>query len=103
MHQKTSSENKFTTYQARITGPELSNSVLCGLYLKIAEKNYHKVYFLVNNSCNFEVISNSNILKQIYKKENNSSKNPNLAHTLFIKLFPLKAYKNATSMDYNSR
>ena len=35
--------------------------------------------------------------------KNNSSKNPNLAHTLFIKLFPLKTYKNAALVDYNSR
>ena len=32
-------------------------------------KNLHKIYFLVDNSCNFEVISKSNILKQIDKKE----------------------------------
>ena len=37
------------------------------------------------------------------KERNKSGKNPNLAHTLFIKLFPLKAYKNAALMDYNSR
>ena len=44
------------------------------------------------------------ILQNRYTKEKNkSSKNPNLAHTLFIKLFPLKAYKNAVLMDYNSR
>jgi hypothetical protein len=29
------------------------------------QKNYHKIYFLVDNSCNSEVISKSNILKQI--------------------------------------
>jgi hypothetical protein len=77
LHQKTPSKNKFTTYQAQITGLELSNSVLWWLYLKIAKKNYHKIYFLVDNFCNFEVISNSNILKQIYKKEEYFSKNPN--------------------------
>jgi hypothetical protein len=33
------------------------------------KKNYHKIYLSVDNSCNFEVISKSNILKQIYKKE----------------------------------
>jgi hypothetical protein len=33
------------------------------------QKNYYKIYFLVDNFCNFEVVSNSNILKQIYKKE----------------------------------
>ena len=32
-------------------------------------ENWPKIYFLVDNSCNFEVISKSNILKQIYKKE----------------------------------
>jgi hypothetical protein len=32
------------------------------------QKNYHKIYVLVDNSCNVEVISKSNILKQIYKK-----------------------------------
>ena len=32
-------------------------------------KKCHKIYFLVGNSCNFEVISKSNILKQMYKKE----------------------------------
>ena len=29
----------------------------------------YKIHFLVDNSCNFKVISKSNILKQIYKKE----------------------------------
>ena len=63
------SKNKSTTYQAQITGPELSNSASCGLYLKIPKKkNYHKMYFLVDNSCNVEVILKSNILKLIYKK-----------------------------------
>ena len=33
------------------------------------QKNHHKIYFSVGNFCNFEVISKSNILKQIYKKE----------------------------------
>jgi BarA-like signal transduction histidine kinase len=28
-------------------------------------ENRHKIYFLVDNSCNFEVISKSNTLKQI--------------------------------------
>jgi hypothetical protein len=37
------------------------------------------------------------------KEKNNSTKNSSLAHTLFIKLFPLKANKNADLMDYNSR
>jgi hypothetical protein len=57
-------------------GPGLSNSVICGLYLKIPKKNYHKIYFLVDNSYNFEVISKSNMLKQIYgiRKKNDSSK-----------------------------
>jgi hypothetical protein len=72
-------------------------------YILKYQENCHKIYFSVDNSCNFEVISKSNILKQIYKKEDSSSKTPNLAHTLFIKLFPLKAYKNAALMDYNSR
>ena len=30
-------------------------------------ENYHKIYFLVDNSCNFKAILKSNILKQIYK------------------------------------
>jgi hypothetical protein len=67
------------------------------------QKNYHKIYLLIDNSCNFEVISKSSILKQIYRKKNDFSKNLNVAHTLFMKLFPLKAYKNAALMDYNSR
>jgi hypothetical protein len=37
------------------------------------------------------------------KEKNKSGKKTNLAHTLFIKLFPLKAYKNPTSMGFNSR
>jgi hypothetical protein len=32
-------------------------------------ENCHKNYFWVDNSCNFEVISKSNISKQIYKVE----------------------------------
>jgi hypothetical protein len=38
-----------------------------------------------------------------FKKKNKSGKNFNGAHTVFIKLFPLKAYKNETSMGCNSR
>ena len=30
-------------------------------------ENRHKIYFLVDNSCNFKAISKSNISKQIYK------------------------------------
>jgi hypothetical protein len=37
------------------------------------------------------------------KEKNKSSKNSNLDYTLFIKIFPLKAYKNETSMGCNSR
>jgi hypothetical protein len=33
------------------------------------QNNYHRIYFLVDNSCNVEVISKSDTLKQIYKKE----------------------------------
>jgi hypothetical protein len=72
-------------------------------YILKYQENCHRIHFFVDNSCNFEVISKNNILKQIYKKEDNSRKNSNLAHKLFIKLFPLKAYKNAALMDYNSR
>ena len=32
-------------------------------------ENCHKIYFLVDNSCNFKATSKSNILKQIYKRE----------------------------------
>jgi hypothetical protein len=32
-------------------------------------ENCHKTYLSVNNSCNFKVISKSNISKQIYKGE----------------------------------
>jgi hypothetical protein len=32
-------------------------------------ENYHKIYFLVDNSCNFKAISKSDILKQIQKGE----------------------------------
>ena len=32
-------------------------------------KNCYKISFSVDNSCNFTVISKSNILKQIYKNE----------------------------------
>ena len=32
------------------------------------KKNYHRIYILANNSWNFEAISKSDILKQIYKK-----------------------------------
>jgi hypothetical protein len=45
LHQKPPSKNKFTTYQARITGPELSNSALCRLYLKIAKNITTKFIF----------------------------------------------------------
>ena len=31
------------------------------------QENRHKIYFSVDNFCNFKVISKSNILKQIYK------------------------------------
>jgi hypothetical protein len=41
----------------------------CTLKYQKKKKKYHKIYFLVNKSCNFEVISKSNILKQIYKEE----------------------------------
>jgi hypothetical protein len=37
------------------------------------------------------------------KKKNKFGKNSNGTHTVFIKLFPLKAYKNETSMGCNSR
>ena len=44
------------------------------------------------------------ILQNRYiKKKNKSSKHPSYAHTLFINLSSSKAYKNATSMAYNSR
>jgi hypothetical protein len=33
------------------------------------QENHHENYFLVDNSCNFNAISKSNILKQIYKGE----------------------------------
>jgi hypothetical protein len=39
-----------------------------GCTLKYRE-DCHKIYFLVDNSCNFEAISKSNISKQIYKGE----------------------------------
>ena len=35
---KIHSKSRFTTYRARITGPELLNSVLCRLYLKMPRK-----------------------------------------------------------------
>jgi hypothetical protein len=35
---KIPSNSIFATYRAQITGPKLSNSVLCGLYLKILRK-----------------------------------------------------------------
>ena len=45
LQQKPPSQKKFTTYQARITGHELSNSVLCRLYLKIPKKITTKFNF----------------------------------------------------------
>ena len=33
------------------------------------EENCHKIYFSVDNSCNFKAISKSNISKQIYKEK----------------------------------
>jgi hypothetical protein len=35
----------FTTYWARITGSKLSNSVLCGLYLKAPRKSPQNLLF----------------------------------------------------------
>ena len=32
-------------------------------------ENFHKIYFSVDNSCNFKAISKSNISEQIYKEE----------------------------------
>ena len=40
-----------------------------GIVPENTKNNYQKIYFLVDNSCNFEAISKSNILKQKYKKE----------------------------------
>jgi hypothetical protein len=65
---KPPSKNKFTTYQAQITGPELSNSVYADYNIKYQE-NCHKIHFSVDNSCNSKAISTSNTLKQIYKGE----------------------------------
>jgi hypothetical protein len=45
LHQKTPSKNKFTTYQAQITGRELLNPVLCGLYRKIPKKLPQTLFF----------------------------------------------------------
>ena len=99
---KTPLKSRLTTYRARITGPELLNNVLYGLYLKTPRKLIQNL-FSSWNYCNFKVISKSNILNKYIKKKIKTRENTSQAHTLFIKLFPLKTYKNPTSMDCNSR
>jgi hypothetical protein len=63
---KIPSNCRSTTQQACITGPEVLNSVYADYILKYFE-NCCKIYFSVDNSCNFEANSKSNISKQTYK------------------------------------
>ena len=66
---------------------------------KIATKSTFQLITLAVLKQSLRVIFQNRCIKET----NKFSKNFNKAHTLFIKLFPIKAYKNSTSMDCNSR
>ena len=87
----------------QIMRPKLSNSVLCGLYLKIPRNSATKLTIQLITLAILKQFQRIIFQNRYIKETNKFSKIPNVAHTLFIKLFTLKAYKNAALMDYNSR